>query len=193
MKTTIYKLLILSPILLIAWGIGGCAFGLVGDDGAKHISDNNTMVRQQQIAAQQAQQEAAHRAEIAVAGERTNQQRIDQLGASERLYSQQNYLAYKAQVGTDRMLIVMGVLFFLIVLAGGGWLFLYLRMNPQPHARQYQQLQWLDPVSLDMLQSQQAISVGWQITRDEFGRVVGQRVKGNGTVQRVKLLEDSQL
>lgn len=148
MNIALQKLKILAVVLGIPWLlISGCIAGLVGDNGAKHISDNNTMVRQQQIAADERMAAERAAAKLAAAqaqadakmhqsSERTQQTLLVQNASSERLLIQSQHLIAVREAGTQRFNAFLITVVILSIIGGGGFLVIYLRNHPRPVAYQ---------------------------------------------------------
>lgn len=197
MDSSYIKQVILAGFLLsLSFITTACLMNDNAATASMHNSDNRLAEERARQDAKVAAEQARADAERVIAQQQTQQQAMSQLGASERLYAQGQYLMAARQENTARMMFVIIVFAVMILFAGAVGIWLYCRNNPKPvpwdHQLAMNAPQMLPPVSLQTLLSNEARQIGWEVYGDGKGGVYGQRTKADGTVQQCLLLEDKQ-
>ena len=198
MRIALYKLTFLFIFLGLPFLVVGCFLNRNAADASIHRSNNELAMERARLDAARAQAQAEAdaaaaraRADALIAGEQTEQSALRELGASERLYSQQNYFLQKQAEGTNRLIIALGFIGVFGLIGGLIALKVWTMYNPPPVPWGSPNYQQLPDVPFSHLISDRAKRVGWNVYYGADGRPYGQRTKGRIT-QVVGVIEDNQ-
>ena len=124
-----------SPIwiLCILFILAGCFANVEGGRTARHISNNEASVAHARLQNQLQQQQLLNQSIAAAEQAKTDRVLHREIGATERLNAQAQYLLAMEAEGTRRFNTFMVILLIIAGAGGTVGLFIYLRNNPRPH------------------------------------------------------------